>query len=213
MSDGGRRRAVVLAGHRGDAATARGALDDADPATRGAALGALARCGTLTPADLLVALGDADPEVRRRAAEEAGRLGHPDVVDALVGALGDADDRVTEAATHALGEIEPPPGAGETVATAIAALVTGHAEVVVRETAVAALGSLGEAVGLDAVLAATGDVATVRRRAVLALAAFEGPEVDAALERLATDRDRQTRQSAEDLLHDWGGGDLPTSAP
>jgi hypothetical protein len=39
----------------------------------------------------------------------------------------------------------------------------------------------------------------VRRRAVLALAAFEGPEVDAALEAARSDRDWQTRQGAEDL--------------
>jgi hypothetical protein len=35
---------------------------------------------------------------------------------------------------------------------------------------------------------------------VLALAAFEGPEVDAALRRALGDRDRQVRQAAEDLL-------------
>jgi HEAT repeat protein len=89
----------------------------------------------------------------------------------------------------------------------VAALVTTHQEVVVRETAVAALGSLGHEAGLPAVLAATTDVATVRRRAVLALAAFEGPEVEAALERLSDDRDRQTRQAAEDLLQGWGPRD------
>jgi HEAT repeat protein len=208
MSGGtGRREDVVLAGHRGDAAAARAALADADPAIRGAALGALTRCGALTPTDLLAGLRDDEAAVRRRAAEEAGRLRHPDVVEALLGALSDPDDTVTEAAAHALGEIEPPPERADAVATAVARLVTGHAEVVVRETAVAALGSLGDPTALPAVLAATTDVATVRRRAVLALAAFEGPEVDAALERLSTDRDRQTRQSAEDLLHDWGPGD------
>ena len=52
---------------------------------------------------------------------------------------------------------------------------------------------------LPAVLAATGDKATVRRRAVIALAAFEGPEVDAALEAARGDRDWQVRQAAEDL--------------
>ncbi|MFP3906108.1 MAG: hypothetical protein ACLFWR_03700, partial [Acidimicrobiales bacterium] len=50
------------------------------------------------------------------------------------------------------------------------------------------------------ILAATTDIATVRRRAVIALAPFEGPEVDAALERARTDRDWQVRQAAEDLL-------------
>jgi uncharacterized membrane protein len=41
----------------------------------------------------------------------------------------------------------------------------------------------------------------VRRRAVIALAPFDGPEVDDALERARTDRDWQVRQAAEDLLH------------
>jgi uncharacterized membrane protein len=35
---------------------------------------------------------------------------------------------------------------------------------------------------------------------VLALAAFDGPEVTEALERLAQDRDLQVRQAAEDQL-------------
>jgi hypothetical protein len=35
---------------------------------------------------------------------------------------------------------------------------------------------------------------------VIALAAFEGPEVDAALRRALEDRDWQVRQAAEDLL-------------
>ena len=40
----------------------------------------------------------------------------------------------------------------------------------------------------------------MRRRGVLALAAFDGPEVTEALERLCADRDLQVRQAAEDLL-------------
>jgi hypothetical protein len=44
------------------------------------------------------------------------------------------------------------------------------------------------------------DKATVRRRAVLALAPFDGPEVEAALQRALSDRDIQVRHAAEDLL-------------
>ena len=51
-------------------------------------------------------------------------------------------------------------------------------------------------------LAACRDRATVRRRAVIALAAFEGPEVDAALRTALDDRDWQVRQAAEDLLRE-----------
>ena len=58
---------------------------------------------------------------------------------------------------------------------------------------------------LDAVLAGTHDKPAVRRRAVVSLAAFEGPEVDAALRRALGDRDWQVRQAAEDLLE--AGGD------
>ena len=63
----------------------------------------------------------------------------------------------------------------------------------------AALGALGDQDGLEAVLAACSDKPAIRRRAVLALAAFEGPEVDAALRAALEDKDWQTRQAAEDL--------------
>ena len=69
-----------------------------------------------------------------------------------------------------------------------------------REAAVAALGALGDEAGLPAILTATQDKPAVRRRAVLALAPFQGPDVDAALQRALNDHDWQVRQAAEDLL-------------
>ena len=66
---GGRRRLVALAGHTGDAATARDALTDADPRVRATAIGALERLGRLDPDDLTSALGDRSVVVRRRACE------------------------------------------------------------------------------------------------------------------------------------------------
>ncbi len=69
-----------------------------------------------------------------------------------------------------------------------------------REAAVAALGALGSADGLAAIVQATHDKPAVRRRAVLALAPFEGPEVDTALAAALEDKDWQVRQAAEDLL-------------
>jgi hypothetical protein len=48
-------------------------------------------------------------------------------------------------------------------------------------------------------LGALADKATVRRRAVIALAPFDGDAVDAALARAREDRDWQVRQAAEDL--------------
>jgi HEAT repeat protein len=77
---------------------------------------------------------------------------------------------------------------------------TGHVDALAREAGVAALGALGDPTGLPAILRACDDKPAVRRRAVLALAPFEGPEVDAALQAATTDRDWQVRQAAEDLM-------------
>lgn len=190
-----KRRQAALAGHLGDEAPARALLSDPTAAVRATALGALARMGSATEADLAAALSDADPTVRRRGCEVAAALpGHR--VD-LCPLLADGDHTVAEAAAWALGEREQ---AGPEVVDALAAVATGHPDGLCREAAVAALGALGQPRGLPAILAATGDRATVRRRAVIALAPFSGPEVDAALARARADRDWQVRQAAEDLL-------------
>ena len=82
---------------------------------------------------------------------------------------------------------------------------------VVREAAVAALGAIGDERGLRAILAACDDKPAIRRRAVLALAPFDGPEVDAALDRAASDRDWQVRDSAA-AIRDANRG-APEGAP
>jgi HEAT repeat protein len=190
-----RRRAAAVAGHRGDAAAARAFLADPEPSVRATALGALARARSLTTDDLVPALGDVSAIVRARAAELGAEL-PGDAAPALVPVLGDADASVVEAAAWASGERRPPePG----VVAALADVATGHDDPTCREAAVAALGAIGDPAGLPAVLAATGDRPAVRRRAVLALAPFDGPEVEAALERALTDRDWQVRQAAEDV--------------
>jgi HEAT repeat protein len=188
----GRRRAAALAGHTGDVATARALLHDPVPAVRATALAALARLGAATPTDVHEALADDDPTVRRRACEVTTAV---DGVDTAA-QLADPDPRVVEVAAWALGEKV------SVTAEALDALVvvaTGHDDALCREAAVAALGAIGDERGLPAILAATADKATVRRRAVISLAPFSGPAVDAALEAALGDRDWQVRQAAEDL--------------
>jgi HEAT repeat protein len=190
-----RRRAVALAGHTGDVAAALAAIDDGDASVRATAVGALERLGALDGAVVERALHDAAASVRRRACEAAAGL-PGDRPPSLLPVLADDDGTVVEVAAWACGEREPP----ETgVVARLAELATGHEDALVREAAVAALGAIGDGAGLPAILAATEDRATVRRRAVLALAPFEGPEVDAALDRARSDRDWQVRQAAEDL--------------
>ena len=191
------RRAAALAGHRGDEAAARALLDDPLPEVRATALGALARMGAASAADLAAALADADGAVRRRACEVAATL--PGVAADLLPALAGPDHSVAEVAAWALGERED---TDPEVVDALAAMATGHPDTLCREAAVAALGAIGEERGLPAILAATADRATVRRRAVIALAPFSGPEAEAALARARADRDWQVRQAAEDLSSD-----------
>ena len=81
----------------------------------------------------------------------------------------------------------------------IISLTTDHDDQLVREAGAAALGAIGDERGVSAILSACEDKPAVRRRAVLALAPFSGPEIEAAIDTALTDRDWQVRQSAEDL--------------
>ena len=187
-----RRRLAAAAGHESDEPAARALLGDPHPTVRATALAALVRMGRSGGPDFAAAVADVHPAVRRRAAVEAVGA----VVD-LVPLLGDPEPLVAEAAAWALGERAA--GAGSRAVSALARMATQHPDALCREAAVAALGAIGDAGGLAAILAATADKAPVRRRAVLALAPFDGPEVEAALQRARTDRDWQVRQAAEDL--------------
>lgn len=186
-------QAVVSAGFTGDSATLLDAMDAPDPVVRALALGGLDRIGQLTDGHLLRAVADPDRDVRGRAVELA--VTRPSID--LVPLLEDADDLVVETAAWALGERGSDDGV---VVGALVAVVRSHEVSICREAAVAALGAIGSEAGLPAILAALEDRAPVRRRAVLALAPFDGPEVEQALRRALSDRDRQVRQAAEDLI-------------
>ena len=85
------------------------------------------------------------------------------------------------------------------VVEALSTVARSHDDALCRESAIAALGAIGEPAGLPSILAGLEDKPAVRRRAVIALAPFEGPEVDNALQRARGDRDRQVRAAAEAL--------------
>jgi HEAT repeat protein len=194
-----RRGRVADAGHRGDEATARDALSDPDPGVRASALAALVRMGTESESDLDAAIADPTPAVRRRAAELATRsLRHGAGAGALLlRRLADGSEKdagVVEAVCYSLGELQPP-GATEVLAR----IASAHTDPLCRESAVAALGAIGDESALATILGCLDDRPPVRRRAVLALAPYDGPEVDAALARALEDKDWQVRQAAEDL--------------
>lgn len=194
----GLAEALVRAGHEGDgssAALVAESLSSPVARARVLALRAARRRGLLTAARWRAALGDPDAGVRREA---LALVAHEPPSPALAGEvrarLGDGDALVAEAAAFALGEHRD-----AAAVDALSRAARDHDDARVREAAVAALGAIGDERGLAAVIAAVGDRPPVRRRAVVALAAFEGPEVDAALAAAREDRDWQTRSAAEQL--------------
>jgi HEAT repeat protein len=190
MNDEWRR--VAVAGHTGDEAVARAALESPDPQSRVLALGALARMAALSADDLRRLSADGDQGVRRRVAQLAAAQPSMSVMPLL----GDRESTVVEAAAWAAGEQER---VDDDVLSTLIALASSAGDPLVREACVAALGAIGDERGLPAVLAGCVDKPAIRRRAVLALAPFDGPEVRAAWRAAMDDRDWQVRQAAEDL--------------
>ena len=222
-----RRRRAILVGHNGDAGAARDLLTDPAAPVRSAALGALDRIARtnradgLTTDELAASLADPAPAVRQRALEVLagpGRLSDPDqpggssrdhddratrLLGPLLACLGDTDHSVLEVACWAAGELPEIAEATVDALVEVAGPARGqgaHEDALCREAAVAALGALGHERGRAAVLGGLEDRPAIRRRAVLALAAFEGDDVEAALKRALGDRDWQVQQAAEDLL-------------
>lgn len=159
------------------------------------ALRASARRQLLTDDDWLGALTHDDVDVRREALALYAKTSARDAVAPTVRALlADDDALVVEAAAFCAGEH------GDDVALeALVRVATTHDDARCRESAVAALGAIGDERGLASILAALEDKPPVRRRAVVALSNFEGPDVDAALERAREDRDWQVRAAADQL--------------
>jgi HEAT repeat protein len=195
-----RRRAAALAGHRSDVAQALAFSGDSDASVRATAFAALARAGGLDGEVLLRGLRDEDAGVRRRCAALAAATDERDAVaDELLARLGDDDHFVAETAAWAFGEWTTDNPRLDATLAALATITTSHDEPLCREAAAAALGAIGDERGLPAILTACTDKPAIRRRAVLALAPFDGPEVEAAIDRALQDRDWQVRQAAEDL--------------
>jgi len=157
---------------------------------RCAGLGALVRMGRATPQDAALIIEDVDPHARRYACEMGSKLPGANFATLLTD-----DDMVVEAACFALGELRD-----LNAVPALVRIASEHANPLCRESAVAALGAIGDQRGLPAILSALGTTPQIRRRAVIALAAFETDECEAALRRCLKDRDWQVRQAAQDVL-------------
>jgi HEAT repeat protein len=172
-------------------------LEDENARARVLALRAGARRDVLSVEHWRRALNDANAQVRREALVLLSETEVPAEVLLIVRELlDDVDPLVVDAAAFALGE-HPDPSSVEALCAC-----AHHEDPRCREAAVAALGAIGDERGLATIIGALEDKAPVRRRAVVALANFEGPLVDAALERAREDRDWQVRAAVEALTRD-----------
>jgi HEAT repeat protein len=160
------------------------------------ALRGLVRRGAMDGARWHAVLDDPDVELRRDALEQLAHASNvdPAELDDVLGLLDDDDALVVDAAAFALGEHLYAPAVGRLIEVA-----ANHDDARCRESSIASLGSIGDDAALATIIAALDDKAPIRRRAIVALANFEGPEVDAALARASDDRDWQVRAAVTQL--------------
>jgi HEAT repeat protein len=194
--------ALLRAGFaNGDEAVAliRANLLASSPRHRVLALRGAVRHSLLTTDDWLSALRDSDLDVRREALTLIAyeKITSDDIFREIIAALGDPDPLVVDGAAFALGEqlyvdaVEP-----------LCLVAQSHDDARCREAAVAALGAIGDDRGRAAVLGALEDKPPVRRRAIVALSNFEGPDSEAALARASEDRDWQVRAAVNQLARE-----------
>tara|TARA_B100001996_G_scaffold20562_1_gene16556 strand:+ start:714 stop:1376 length:663 start_codon:yes stop_codon:yes gene_type:complete len=199
-----RRRRAILARHENselEESEIIGFLNDTAAVVREAALATVVKLNLDAGKHIVNALEDADRGVRKRAVELVIDLSnnHEHISKVLV-LLDDSSTFVVETVCWVIGEIGNNYENVAEIVSKVSQIALNHEDSLCREAAVACLGSLGHIDGLTTLLKVLDDKPNVRRRATLALAPFEGPEVEEALKRKLKDRDLQTRQAAEDLL-------------
>ena len=199
-----RRRQAILARYENselEESEITGFLNDTAAVVREAALATVVKLNLDAEKHIVNAFNDDDHGVRKRAIELVIDLSdNQDYISKILVLLDDSSTFVVETVCWVIGEIGNNYENVAEVISKVSQIALTHDDSLCREAAVACLGSLGHIDGLATLLRVLDDKPNVRRRATLALAPFEGPEVEEALKRKLKDRDLQTRQAAEDLL-------------
>ena len=199
-----RRRQAILARYENselEESEITGFLNDTAAVVREAALATVVKLNLDAGKHIVNAFNDDDHGVRKRAIELVIDLSdNQDYISKILVLLDDSSTFVVETVCWVIGEIGNNYENVNEAVSKVSQVALNHDDSLCREAAVACLGSLGHIDGLGTLLKVLDDKPNVRRRATLALAPFEGPEVEEALKRKLKDRDLQTRQAAEDLL-------------
>ncbi len=145
------------------------------------------------------ALHDADVDVRRDALQQLAhaQLGDVSLLDDVLALLDDDDGLVVDAAAFALGEHLCVPAV-----TSLCRVAADHDDARCRESAIASLGAIGDDRARATIIEALKDKPPIRRRAIVALSNFEGPDIDAALAEAGEDKDWQVRSAVAQLRDD-----------
>lgn len=194
-------RQVALAAHDGNTDLLGSYVDSDEEIVRAAAVRGLWECTHGSPTDpepVLLMLHQLMGNERTThvlvAVGETFATRHGILCQQL---LDHADPRVVEAGCFAAAQLAP---SASHLVDRLEGLASTHEDDLVRESAIAALGAYGLPRSTSIVIAATSDKVYVRRRAIVALSAFEGDDVEDALRAATADRDAQTRALAEDIL-------------
>ncbi len=177
------------------------AVLDKDPEVRRAAVKTLTAYGADAKSGLIVALGDAEADIRQQATEALGALGveAEKAIPNLVERLDDADVKVAAAARRALVQL------GDASRPALSrVVVTGEA--MARDNALRAMVEIGESSIPDLISAAQAHEADVRRAVLESLIVMRPPPevvLDIYRERLA-DPDSSVRDVAARAVQGLG---------
>ena len=175
-------------------------LDAGLPRQRILALRGSVRQGLMNAERWLRALQDRNPVVRREALRLLAYESVTDtrIFDAVRSLLHDEDPLVVDAAVFVIGEHVVLDGVDE-----LCQVAEVPEDARCRESAIAALGAIGDERGRATILRSLEDKPPVRRRAIVALVNFEGPDIEEALERASDDRDWQVRAAVNQLGRDF----------
>ncbi len=150
------------------------------------------------PDDDMLALALADPDPRVGIAAVAAVPSERRNLEHAKRWMSDPSWIVVEFGAYVAGELED-----RVLVPRLIELAEGHEEPLVRESALASLGAIGDQRAAPVVLRALASKNVyLRRRALVISVAFESEEINAAVEALRDDRDAQIRQLFVDLERD-----------
>jgi HEAT repeat protein len=160
------------------------------------ALRGLTRRSLMTTELWQQSLNDSDVEIRRESLQLFAHEEQNDVaiLNDVTQLLRDEDALVVDGAAFALGEHLYGGAVLE-----LCEVATNHEDARCRESAIAALGAIGDDRARSTILNALKDKPPIRRRAIVALSNFEGPDIEAALVEAGEDRDWQVRSAVTQL--------------